>query len=65
MITLKGYCDSQNRSGVIIYSDVNGNSIFKSNPLATSTNNGSEFTYTIEKIAMHSIWVATAVVLLA
>lgn len=49
VITLKGYCDSQNRSGVIIYSDVNGNSIFKSNPLATSTNNGSEFTYTIEK----------------
>ena len=49
VITLKGYCDSQNRSGVIIYSDVNDNSIFKSNPLATSTNNGSEFTYTIEK----------------
>ena len=49
VITLKGYCDSPNRSGVIIYSDVNGNSIFKSNPLATSTNNGSEFTYTIEK----------------
>ena len=49
VITLKGYCDSQNRSGVIIYSDVNGKSIFQSNPLATSTNNGSEFTYTIEK----------------
>lgn len=50
VITLKGYCDSPNRSGVIIYSDVNGgNSIFKSNPLATSANNGSEFTYTIEK----------------
>ena len=49
VITLKGYCDSPNRSGVIIYSDVNGNSIFKSNPLATSTAGGSEFTYTIEK----------------
>ena len=49
VITLKGYCDSPNRSGVIIYSDVNGNSIFKSNPLATSTASGSEFTYTIEK----------------
>ena len=51
VITLKGYCDSPNRSGVIIYSDVNVNSssIFKSNPLATSTNKGSEFTYTIEK----------------
>ena len=49
VITLKGYCNSKNLSGVIIYSDVNGNSIFKSNILATSANNGSEFTYTIEK----------------
>ena len=49
VITLKGYCDSQNRSGVIIYSDVKGNSIFKSNILATSTAGCSEFTYTIEK----------------
>lgn len=48
VITLKGYCDSKNRSGVIIYSDVNGSSIFKSNILATS-DTGSEFTYTIEK----------------
>ena len=51
VITLKGYCDSKNLSGVIIYSDVNvnGSSIFKSNVLATSTAGGSEFTYTIEK----------------
>ena len=49
VITLKGYCDSKNLSGVIIYSDVNGNSIFKSNILATSAAGGSEFTYTIEK----------------
>lgn len=49
MITLKGYCDSKNLSGVIIYSDVNGSSIFKSNILATSAAGGSEFTYTIEK----------------
>lgn len=48
VITLKGYCDSKNLSGVIIYSDVNGSSIFKSNILATSAG-GSEFTYTIEK----------------
>lgn len=48
VITLKGYCDSKNLSGVIIYSDVNGSSIFKSNILATSAT-GSEFTYTIEK----------------
>lgn len=49
VITLKGYCDSKNLSGVIIYSDVNGSSIFKSNILATSAAGGSEFTYTIEK----------------
>lgn len=49
VITLKGYCDSPNRSGVIIYSDVNGSSIFKSNILATSADGGSKFTYTIEK----------------
>lgn len=49
VITLNGYCDSPNLSGVIIYSDVNGSSIFKSNVLATSANHGSEFTYTIEK----------------
>lgn len=51
VITLKGYCDSNNRSGVIIYSDVNGNSssIFKSNVLAKKADGGSEFTYTIEK----------------
>lgn len=49
VITLKGYCNSKNLSGVIIYSDVNGSSIFKSNILATSAGGGSEFTYTIEK----------------
>lgn len=51
VITLKGYCDSENLSGVIIYSNVNVNSssIFKSNVLATSDAGGSEFTYTIEK----------------
>ena len=49
VITLKGYCNSKNLSGVIIYSDVNGSSIFKSNILATSAASGSEFTYTIEK----------------
>lgn len=65
VITLKGYCNSNNLSGVIIYSDVNGSSIFKSNVLAKLAAGGSEFTYTIEKIAMHSIWVATAVVILS
>lgn len=49
VITLEGYCDSKNLSGVIIYSDVNGSSIFKSKVLAKSDAGGSEFTYTIEK----------------
>lgn len=49
VITLEGYCNSKNLSGVIIYSDVNGSSIFKSNVLAKSAAGGSEFTYTIEK----------------
>ena len=49
VITLEGYCDSKNLSGVIIYSDVKGSSIFKSNILAKSAAGGSEFTYTIEK----------------
>lgn len=49
VITLKGYCDSKNLSGVIIYSDVSGSSIFKSNILAKCADGGSEFTYTIEK----------------
>ena len=49
VITLNGYCDSPNLSGVIIYSDVNGSSIFKSNVLAKKAADGSEFTYTIEK----------------
>lgn len=49
VITLKGYCNSNNLSGVIIYSDVNGSSIFKSNVLAKLAAGGSEFTYTIEK----------------
>lgn len=47
VITLKGYCDSQNRSGVIIYSDVNGSSIFKSNVLAKKADGGSGYTYTL------------------
>lgn len=49
VITLNGYCNSKNLSGVIIYSNVNGSSIFKSNILAKSDAGGSEFTYTIEK----------------
>lgn len=47
VITLKGYCNSKNLSGVIIYDDLKGNSIFKSNVLAKSTDGGSEFTFTL------------------
>lgn len=44
VITLTGYCNSPNPSGVVIYSNVNGNSIFKTNILAAG---GSEFTFTL------------------
>lgn len=47
VITLKGYCNSSKPSVVVVYSDVNGNSIFKSNILANSKNGGSEFTFTL------------------
>ena len=47
VITLKGYCNSKNLSGVIIYDALKGNSIFKSNVLAKSTDGGSEFTFTL------------------
>ena len=49
VITLEGYCDSKNLSGVIIYSDVVGSSIFKSNVLAKSEAGGSEFTFTLNE----------------
>lgn len=47
VITLKGYCNSSKPSVVVVYSDVNGNSIFKSNILAKSEVGGSEFTFTL------------------
>ena len=47
VITLKGYCNSSKLSGVVVYSDVKGNSIFQSNILAKSTDGGSEFTFTL------------------
>lgn len=65
VITLKGYCDSKNLSGVIIYSDV---------MVAASLSQTSwlhlllvvqNLLIPLKKIATHSIWVAMAVVLLA
>lgn len=47
VITIKGYCDSKNASGVEIHSDANGESIFKTNTFASSSNNGSEYTFTL------------------
>ena len=47
VITLKGYCNSTRLSGVIIYDNLNGNSIFESNVLANSKAGGSEFTFTL------------------
>ena len=44
VITLNGYCNSKNPSGIDVYSDVNGNSIFRTNILAAG---GSEFTFTL------------------
>ena len=49
VITSKGYCNSSNLSGVVVYSDVNGNSIFQSNTLAKSEAGGSEFTFTLNE----------------
>lgn len=49
VITLKGYCDSKNPSGIVIYNSIadGAESIFKTNALAKSTANGSEYTFTL------------------
>lgn len=47
VITLQGYCNSKNLSGVDVYSDVNGKSIFRTNILAKQADGGSEFTFTL------------------
>lgn len=51
IITLKGYCDSKNPSGIVIYNSIadGAESIFKTNALAksTSTTGGSEYTFTL------------------
>lgn len=47
IITIKGYCDSKNASGVEIHSNATAESIFKTNTLAKSTNGGSEYTFTL------------------
>ncbi len=47
VITIKGYCDSKNASGVEIHSNATGESIFKTNTFASSSNNGTEYTFTL------------------
>ena len=47
VITLHGYCDSKNQSGIVIYSDLTGESIFKTNELAKSADGGSDYTFTL------------------
>ena len=47
VITIKGYCDSKNASGVEIHSNATGESIFKTNTFASSSNNGPEYTFTL------------------
>lgn len=65
VITLEGYCDSKNLSGVIIYSDVmvavSLSQMSWQNLLMVVQN----LLIPLKKIAMHSIWVAMVVVLLA
>lgn len=49
IITLKGYCDSKNPSGIVIYNSIadGAESIFKTNTLAKSEVGGSEYTFTL------------------
>jgi len=47
VITIKGYCDSKNASGIEIHSTPSDESIFKTNTLNKSTEGGSEYTFTI------------------
>ena len=53
VITIKGYCDSKNASGVEIHSNATGESIFKTNTFASSSNNGSEYTFTLTEDCDH------------
>lgn len=65
VITLKGYCDSKNLSGVIIYSDVMVAASLSQTSWLHLLMVVQNLLIPLKKIAMHSIWVAMAVVLLA
>lgn len=49
IIMLKGYCNSKNPSGIVIYNSIadGAESIFKTNTLAKSEVGGSEYTFTL------------------
>lgn len=49
IITLKGYCNSKNPSGIVIYNSIadGAESIFQTNTLAKSEVGGSEYTFTL------------------
>lgn len=65
VITLKGYCNSKNLSGVIIYSDVMVAASLSQTSWLNLLLVVQNLLIPLKKIAMHSIWVGTAVVLLA
>lgn len=48
VVTIKGYCNSKNKSGIEIHATADGSSVFKTPALADNkTSNGSEYTFTI------------------
>lgn len=65
VITLKGYCDSENLSGVIIYSNVMVAASLSQTSWLNMLLVVLNLLIPLKKIAMHSIWVAMVVVLLA
>ena len=47
VVTITGYCNSKNRSGVELHATADGNSIFMTPVLATSDAGGATYTFTI------------------
>lgn len=47
VVTIKGHCDSKNRSGIELHATADGNSIFMTPVLATSDKGGATYTFTI------------------
>lgn len=47
VVTIKGHCDSKNRSGIELHATADGNSIFMTPELATSDAGGATYTFTI------------------